>query len=135
MISKAQGNIYYSIATMTLYSTISLTALDSNDAYGSMIPLVKCLNVDRFGALLTVSHCVKITHLQIGKRVFFKHGFRASNTSFFARHFVYPLAQRRAKNISMDCCKEQRVSNIKLFLYSPICDILWSHLQTDAIEL
>lgn len=102
---------------MTLCSTISLNAHDCNDAYGSMIPLVKCLNVDRFGALLTVSCCFKIMHLQIGKS-FFKHGFHASNTNFLARRFVYPLAQRRTKNLSVDCYKEQKLSNVKPFLLS-----------------
>ena len=96
---------------MTLCSTISLSAHDCNDAYGSMKPLVKCLNVDSI--VLFENHAPSNS-----EKSFFKHGFHASNTNFLARRFVYPLAQRKAKNLSVDCYKEQKLSNIKPFLLS-----------------
>ena len=74
---------------------------------GIMLWLVKCLHVDRFVVLLTVSCSFNITLLQLGKR-FFKHEVRASNTNFFARLFAYPSAPRRAKTMPVTCCKKKK---------------------------
>ena len=61
-----------------------------------MLWLVKCLYVDRFAVLLTVSRSFNITHLQFGEH-FSKHGFPAINKNFFARLIAYPSATRRGK--------------------------------------
>lgn len=134
MISKAKGNKYYSIAIMTLCSTISLTAHDCNDAYGSMIPLVKCLNVDRFGVLLTVSCCFKIMHLQIGKRVFLNTDFTQAIPISLRDVSFIPWLKEEQK-ICLWTVAKSKSFQISSLSYSPICDILWSHLQTDVIEL
>lgn len=96
----------------------------------SMLWLVKCLNVERF--VLFQNHAPSI----IGKRVFLKQlRFWARNSNFFARFFAYPSTKRRAKNMCVVYCKNKnKLPNIELFVYSPKCDKLWSHLQTEATE-
>ena len=91
-------------------------------------------HADRFAVLLTVSRSLKITLLQFGKR-FFQHGFRASNTNFFARLFAYPSAPRRAKKICLWSVAKRRSSiqsMIRAFLILSFHK-LWSHLQSNRL--
>ena len=85
--------------------------------FGIMLWLVKCLHVDRFAVLLTVSCTFNITRIQFGKD-FLKHGFRERNTNSFARLFAYPSAPRRAKN--MPVIKEKEAFKIWSFSYTPL---------------
>ena len=84
--------------------------------------------------LLTVSRSLKITLLQFGKR-FFQHGFRASNTNFFARLFAYPSAPRRAKKICLWSVAKRRSSIQSMARAFLILSFhkLWSHLLSNRL--
>ena len=112
---------------MTLCSTISLSAHDCNDAYGSMKPLVKCLNVDSI--VLFENHAPSNS-----EKSFFKHGFHASNTNSLRDVSFIPWLKEEQK-ICLWTVTKNKSFQISSLSYSPICDILWSHLQTDVIEL
>ena len=64
--------------------------------------------------MLTYSRCcwqhrsLSISRSYNSGKDFLKHGFRASNTNFYARPFTYPSAPRRAKNMPVICCKRKR---------------------------
>ena len=78
--------------------------------------------------VLTDSRCcwqyraLSISRCYNSGKDFLKHGFRESNTNFFARLFTYPSAPRRAKNICLWSVAKRKISiqNIDLFLDYPV---------------
>ena len=64
---------------------------------------------------------------------FSKHGFRASNTNFFARLFTYPSAPKRAKNIPVICCKKKKKHSKYGAFLTLFCNKLQSHYFTKRL--
>ena len=85
-----------------------------------MLWLVKCLHIDRFAELLTASRS-SMSRSQYSEKKNSKHGFRASNTKFFAMLFAYPWSVPKRKT---------KHSQYWAFLILSH-DKLRSHLQSD----
>ena len=84
--------------------------------------------------MLTYSRCcwqyrsLSISRSYNSGKDFLKHGFRASNTNFFARPFTYPSAPRRAKNMPVICYKKKKKYSRYGASLTLSCDKLRSHL-------
>ena len=84
--------------------------------------------------MLTYSRCcwqyrsLSISRSYNSGKDFLKHGFRASNTNFFARPFTYPSAPRRAKLCLWFVAKRKRsIQDMELFLHYPV--INYGHID------
>ena len=76
-------------------------------------------------------HPLSISRSYNSGKDFLKHGFRASNTNFFARLFTYPSAPRKAKNIPVICFKKKKKHSKYGAFLTLFCDKLRSHLQSN----
>ena len=100
---------------------------------GIMLWLVKCLHVDKFTVLLTVSCSFNVTILLIRKR-FLKTRILSNQYKFLCKTFRLSLGSKKRKNYACDWLQKEKLSiqNIKLLLYSPV--INYGHIYK-AIHL
>ena len=82
---------------------------------GIMLWLVKCLHVDRFAVLLTVSRSFNITLLQIGKR-FFKNTDFEQQYKFLCETFLLSFGSKNSKKYACDQLQKEKES-FKIWSY------------------
>ena len=140
-IRRQMTGIYYPCSTFTSQSAhfcdiyIFQLQIWANPFYRrrSMIPdfgiilwLVKCLHVDRFAVLLTVSCSFNITRVQFGKR-FFKTRISSTQYKFLCETFRLSHGSKKSKKYACDK-RKRSIQNMELFLHSPAAVTKCGHI-------
>ena len=96
-----------------------------------MLWLVKCLHVDRFAVLSTVSRSFNITLLQLEKR-FFKTQISSKQYKFLCETFRLFLGSKRSKKYAYDLLQKEKEAFKISSLYFPVTN--YGHIYK-AIDL